>query len=196
MSQSFEAGDSPTPPRLAGLPASPGPAEAPASSRAPEKSAAVSAVLARGSLPVVLSLFVPGAGQFALGKRGRAALIFGTVLILGFLIYWAQSVAKVGQFSLGSLSTSWLWFVLVLFWLWNVYDASLLAQGRRSSALLAVVLAAIILYVIACGDRRQIAEARPTDRCICPIPHSGPNKLSLSAAKPGANAPYPTPVHS
>jgi phosphonate transport system permease protein len=112
-------------------------------------SATVSTTSSRGSLAVLLSLFVPGLGQYTLRRRGRAGLILGAVLVLAFLINWAQSVAKVGQFSIGSLTTSWLWLVLAFFWLWNVYDAHLLAQGRLSSALLPVVLVAIILYVIA-----------------------------------------------
>ena len=112
-------------------------------------SATVSTTPSRGSLPVLLSLFVPGSGQYYLRRRGRAGLILGAVLVLAFLINWAQSVAKVGQVSIGSLTTSWLWLVLAFFWLWNVYDAHLLAQGRLSSALPAVVLVAIILYVIA-----------------------------------------------
>ena len=46
-------------------------------------------------LPSVLSLVIPGAGQFYLGNRTRGAVILVTTLIGGALIYWTQDNYRV-----------------------------------------------------------------------------------------------------
>jgi phosphonate transport system permease protein len=108
----------------------------------------------------ILSLFVPGSGQFFLGHRWRGVVIFIITAILGFLVNWALVTVKIGQVTIGGLVTSWLWLPFLLFWVWNVLDArasspSFLQTGQAASvaqapsALLAVLFAAIILYVIA-----------------------------------------------
>jgi phosphonate transport system permease protein len=101
------------------------------------------------ALSALLSLLVPGAGQFYLGKRGRGGLIFLAALAQGYLIYWALDNFKIGQVILGNLQTSWLWLLFVLFWGWNVYDAYGHAQGRRSLGWLGLLLIALVVYVIA-----------------------------------------------
>ena len=112
-------------------------------------SATVSTHTTNGSLRSFLSAIVPGAGQYILKRRGRGALVFGAALLMVYLINWALTNFETGQIAIGDLTTSWLWVVLGLFWLWNVYDAYRLGQGASASALPAVLLAAVILYVIA-----------------------------------------------
>lgn len=95
-----------------------------------------------------LSLFIPGAGQFYLGKRVRGAGVLGTLFALAFLINWALSNFETGQVTVGGVTTSWLWFVLALFWAWNILDAYRLAQDQRSLTGLGLLLPAIIIYFI------------------------------------------------
>jgi phosphonate ABC transporter permease subunit PhnE len=97
----------------------------------------------------LLSLIVPGAGQFYLGKRERGALIFLAALAQGYLIYWALDNFRIAQVVAGGVQTSWLWPVLLLFWGWNVYDAYCQAQSKRSFDLLGVLLVVLVVYVIA-----------------------------------------------
>ncbi len=97
----------------------------------------------------LLSLIVPGAGQFFLKDRGRGLMILLAVLVQAFLIYWAFDNSGIGQVALGSLQTSWLWTLLILFWAWNVIDAHLLAQRQRGADLIGILLPALVVYVIA-----------------------------------------------
>jgi phosphonate transport system permease protein len=97
----------------------------------------------------LLSLIIPGSGQFTLKKRWRGVLIFLAALVLGFLVYWTLVNLKMGQITLAGLVTSWLWLPFVLFWAWNVLDARRMAMGRSSNPMPGVLLAAVILYVIA-----------------------------------------------
>ena len=101
------------------------------------------------SLSALLSLFIPGAGQFYLGKRERGALIFLAALAQGYLIPWALDNFKVAQVTAGGIQTSWLWLLFALFWVWNVYDAYRTAQAKSSAGLLGLLLPALVFYVIA-----------------------------------------------
>ncbi|HEY9088401.1 MAG TPA: phosphonate ABC transporter, permease protein PhnE [Anaerolineaceae bacterium] len=56
---------------------------------------------------------------------------------------------KIGLVQLGGLTTSWLWIPFLLFWAWNIYDAYSLSRGESPLVLPAVIMTAIILYVIA-----------------------------------------------
>lgn len=107
----------------------------------------------RDPLPVsgvlLSSAFVPGLGQFLLKHRERGVFIFLSAFILAFLVGWAQFQLQIGMVALGGYATSWLWLPLVLFWVWNILDARALARQTRLSPLLAVFLAAVIVYVIA-----------------------------------------------
>jgi phosphonate transport system permease protein len=96
-----------------------------------------------------LSLFVPGAGQFYQKDRGRGVMILLAALVQGFLIYWALDNFKIAQVITDSIQTSWLLIFLVLFWAWNVYDAYRRAQNKRGSDLLAILLPALVVYIIA-----------------------------------------------
>jgi phosphonate transport system permease protein len=95
-----------------------------------------------------LSLLIPGAGQFYLGKRQRAAAILGTVAGLAFLVQWVLFDLKIGMVTWGQASTSWLWLVVGLLWLWNVVDAFRCARGRKTWDALAILLAIVVVYYI------------------------------------------------
>jgi phosphonate transport system permease protein len=95
------------------------------------------------------SLILPGLGQSLAGKWSRGAFILLTTVALGFLINWSLVHQNIGKVSLGGLTTSWLWLPLALFWAWNVLDVRALTLKRGFTALPAILLVAVILYVIA-----------------------------------------------
>src|SRR5512133_253365 len=97
----------------------------------------------KNGLVPVLSLIIPGSGQFVLGRRWRGVSIFLVAAILGFLVNWALTTAKIGQVTLGSAVTSWLWLPFVLFWVWNVLDARSESQGRSFNLALGLIFAGI-----------------------------------------------------
>ncbi len=99
--------------------------------------------------PTILSIFIPGSGQFLLGKRSRGFVVFITTLILAFLINWTQVNLELGQVNLAGLVTSWLWIPFIFFWLWNVWDAHRISARVPGNLLPAIVLSALILYVMA-----------------------------------------------
>ena len=101
------------------------------------------------SLALVLSLLIPGLGQFVIGKRSRAFLIFLAAAVSVFLIDWSFLTQNIGKITLGGFTTSWLWLPLILFWLWNVLDARALSDGKIFSIAPGILFTAIILYVIA-----------------------------------------------
>src|SRR5581483_1117111 len=109
----------------------------------------------------LLSLAIPGAGQLYLKDRNRALAIFATALTLFLSIYWAYDNYRVALFELGTVETSWLWILLVLFWAWNVDDAYRLAQGKRVSNYIGIIIATFVIYVIAW----QVTDVR-LDRLI------------------------------
>lgn len=101
------------------------------------------------ALAAVLSLLIPGAGQFVSGRRTRGVLILLAALLSAFLINWGLNLAATAKVVLEGVTTSWLWLVLAAFWLWNVADAYQTARGGGAGALLAVLLIAVIWYVLA-----------------------------------------------
>lgn len=100
-------------------------------------------------LPALFSLLIPGAGQFALGQRGRGLTILLTALTQGYLIPWALDNFRVGKVTLGGVTTSWLFLLFALFWGWNVFDAHRRAHGRRAADAVGLLLAALVIYIIA-----------------------------------------------
>lgn len=98
---------------------------------------------------VSASLVLPGLGQFILNKRWRGLLILLATALLVFLIYWSSVNQKIGNLTIGGIELSWLWLPLIMFWIWNVLDARLLAANKRLALLPGIVFAAIILYIIA-----------------------------------------------
>jgi phosphonate ABC transporter permease subunit PhnE len=97
----------------------------------------------------LISIFIPGTGQFFFKRRGRGALIFLSTVALVLLVYWAQTDRKIGLVYLGGQAISWLWLPLLLFWVWNAIDARRISVNKPSSPFLLLIFAAIILYVIA-----------------------------------------------
>jgi phosphonate transport system permease protein len=107
----------------------------------------------------LLSIVIPGSSQFLMGKRWRGALLFVSIPVLGYIIYWSHSYLKVGAVTIGSITTSWLWVPLLLFWIWNIFDAHRLGANQSSNTLLGLVMVLLILYVVA-WNVTQIKPAR------------------------------------
>jgi len=99
--------------------------------------------------PTILSIIIPGSGQFILKNRWRGVIIFGLVLFLAFLISWALDNYKIGQIPGIEPPVSWLWVVWVLFWIWNIIDTYQLSIKQPGSAFLGVLLTAVIMYFVA-----------------------------------------------
>lgn len=76
-------------------------------------------------------------------------MIFLAAAVSAFLVGWSFLTQKVGTIAIGGLTTSWLWLPVILFWLWNVWDARAIANGKMFSSLLGIIFTALILYVIA-----------------------------------------------
>ncbi|MBN1661334.1 MAG: phosphonate ABC transporter, permease protein PhnE [Anaerolineae bacterium] len=94
------------------------------------------------AIPAILSLVIPGSGQFALGERGRGLGILVTIVVAGLLIFWQGTVALIAP--------------LVAMWLWAAWDAYRLARGRIGGMGALLLLAALILY----GAGVQATEVR------------------------------------
>lgn len=82
----------------------------------------------------LLSLVLPGTGQFALGYRWRGGVIFLAAAISAFLVNFTFTTLDIGQVMLGALATSWLWLPLILFWIWNIADAAGIFRARAAAA--------------------------------------------------------------
>ncbi len=98
---------------------------------------------------LLCAALVPGSGQLRLGRVWRGVLIFVTAALLLFIVNWGLVNFEIGQITIGSLTTSWLWVPLILFWVWNAWDAYAAASDRSGNTLLGVVCAAVILYITA-----------------------------------------------
>ena len=100
-------------------------------------------------LAPIVSAIIPGSGQLILKNTWRGITILLFSLILGFLVNWAYETYEIGKFEISpNWSISWLIIPFVLFYLWNILDAYLLARNKKSSAAIAVLPVLIILYVI------------------------------------------------
>jgi len=102
-----------------------------------------------GILPAIFSLFIPGLGQLVLKKRGRGLVIFMITFLLVYITNYFYVHQNIGKISLGKLTTSWLWLPLILFWVWNILDARILATHKKPNIVPGVLRAGIVLYVIA-----------------------------------------------
>lgn len=97
----------------------------------------------------LLSILIPGSGQVLQKRTWRGVTILLFSLILGFLVFWGYENYEIGLVQINAdLVFNWLLIPLALFYLWNILDAFLLANGRSSSALIGFVSALVILYVI------------------------------------------------
>jgi phosphonate ABC transporter permease subunit PhnE len=97
----------------------------------------------------LLSLVVPGSGQVYLKRTWRGITILLAALILAYLIPWGFDNLDIGKFTLGSVTTTWLWIPFVFFALWNIYDAYRLARGEVSPSWVGFLLAGAMLYYVA-----------------------------------------------
>lgn len=97
----------------------------------------------------LLSLVIPGAGQLYLGARSVALAIFATALGLAWLIQFCLENFRVGLFNAGTVTTSWLWLLLLAFWIWNIADAYRRAHGSSASRLVGFAIPLLIIYIIA-----------------------------------------------
>jgi phosphonate ABC transporter permease subunit PhnE len=100
-------------------------------------------------LAALASLVIPGLGQMLSKKVWRGITFLAFALISSYLTYWSFAHFNIGQVQIGSWTTSWLWAPTILFWLWNSFDSYRLARGKSLSPMLAVLCAAIVLYVVA-----------------------------------------------
>ena len=57
---------------------------------------------------VLLSLIVPGAGQFVQNRRERGLAILVAMLVNGYLIFWALDNFHIGELAGGAVGGSWL----------------------------------------------------------------------------------------
>ena len=96
-------------------------------------------------LAAILSLLIPGAGQFYLGGRVRGIAILLTTIIIAPLIYWAQDNFRVAFKDVAFV----LWALLACFALWNIVDAYRRARNQRSNDLIGWMLPVAIVYIIA-----------------------------------------------
>jgi phosphonate transport system permease protein len=86
-------------------------------------------------LPALMSLVVPGSGQFLLGERGRGIGFLAAVAVLGALIAWQGTLALLAP--------------LVFIWLWGVWDAYRLARGETGRLGAPILAAVLIVYGLA-----------------------------------------------
>jgi phosphonate transport system permease protein len=98
------------------------------------------------ALAAFLSLVIPGAGQFYLKERLRGIAIFISILVCGYLIYWATDNFR-ASFT-GGIDVA-LWLLLALFAAWNIFDAYRHAKNQPSGNALALLVVILIIYVIA-----------------------------------------------
>jgi phosphonate transport system permease protein len=86
-------------------------------------------------LPALVSLIVPGSGQFILGERLRGIGYLATIVVLGALIAWQGTVALLAP--------------LAFIWLWGAWDAYRLATGRQGRLGAPVLVAVLIVFGLA-----------------------------------------------
>jgi phosphonate transport system permease protein len=88
----------------------------------------------RAGLAVLLSLVLPGAGQFYLGRRSHGATLLVTTVVLAFLIHWSGSLPLYGG--------------LGLLWLWSITDTYQLSRGRALPVAPMIILGLLLVYAI------------------------------------------------
>lgn len=128
-------------------------------------SAVLSPSASKAGLAGLLSLIIPGAGQYYLKKRWRGLGVFASALALALLIQWGYDNFEIGQLAISGFAFSWLWLFLVLFWGWNVLDAWQIAHGERSRNWFGLLVAAVIVYTLAWS----VTDIKP-DRLVTRFP--------------------------
>jgi len=105
-------------------------------------------------LSALLSI-IPGLGQVYNGQMTRGLMFFVAVILLVPLIAWKGETR--------------LYAGILVFWLWNIWDAYQLAQEKRAPAVVGVVALALVIYTIGWGvtgiklDRllEDVADIKP-----------------------------------
>lgn len=112
-----------------------------------------------GFRPISLgSLVIPGIGQIFQKKTWRGITILLSFSLLAFLIQWALKYYEIGKISIGSIETSWLYFPLALFWLWNGIDSVTLQKEKNINPVPAVLCGILILFLIAW----EVTDVKPS----------------------------------
>ncbi len=111
-------------------------------------------------LPALLSLLIPGSGQFILKERSRGLALFLTFFILLGLVLWIQLYALLAP--------------LLLLWLWIARDAYQIARGKQPRWGIALLLIGVVLY----GAATVVTEVRLT-RMVTGLPRVQPYLRSL-----------------
>lgn len=88
-------------------------------------------------LSSILSLIIPGLGQAYAGYPPRGMALFITTLFTLLMVIWRKN--------------DLLYTGIAVTWLWNVWDAYNIAQGRRLSYVIPLFTIAIIIYIIGWG---------------------------------------------
>lgn len=82
----------------------------------------------------VLSLIIPGAGQFYARQRYRGIAIFILLTITILIVVWYKALG---------------WFVIPgIIWLWNIWDAASSAKAKTRSVLIPIAALLVMSYVI------------------------------------------------
>ena len=86
--------------------------------------------------PLVSALLsvVPGLGQMYTGNLGRGVVFLTSLLLVVPLVAWKGD--------------PWLFGALFVAWLWNLWDAYNLAQGRKHSTLVFGIAIALVVYTM------------------------------------------------
>lgn len=97
----------------------------------------------------IFSAIIPGSGQLLQKKTWRGITILLFSIILWYLVHWSFTNYEIGKINIANgKSFSWLWIPLVLFYIWNILDAFLSTKNKKSPAILGILAASVILYVI------------------------------------------------
>ena len=99
--------------------------------------------------PALASLVIPGLGQLFERRRWRSLVIFLAAAVSIFLVNWGLTEYKIGKVGGENFFTTWLWLPLALFWIWNVWDAYALSNGKAINTFPAIVIVGVIIYVLA-----------------------------------------------
>src|SRR5512135_2541597 len=80
----------------------------------------------------VLSLIIPGAGQFYARQRYRGIAVFLLLVITILIVVWYKALG---------------WYVIPGFiWLWNIWDAASSAKAKTRSVLIPIAALLVMSY--------------------------------------------------
>jgi TM2 domain-containing membrane protein YozV len=87
-------------------------------------------------LAAVISLFISGGGQMYAGYITRGFLILGTCILAPMIVFAVSSISLLAEPSGGAgLGIgAFGWVIMVVLWVWQVYDAYNLARVTPSSS--------------------------------------------------------------